>query len=93
MLEYGEKVISGLKIIMQLISPDNVFIAIEDNKPDAIENLAGIVEKSGLDGRVKEVPIKLRYPGGARELLVKSILNKEVPFNGRCRDIGLSFTM
>jgi electron transport complex protein RnfC len=89
MLEYGEKVISGLKIIMQLISPDNVFIAIEDNKPDAIENLAGIVEKSGLDGRVKVVPIKLRYPGGARELLVKSILNKEVPLNGRCRDIGV----
>jgi electron transport complex protein RnfC len=89
MLEYGEKIISGLKIIIQLISPDNVFIAIEDNKPDAIENLTGIVEKSGLDNLVKVVPIKLRYPIGARELLVKSILNKEVPFNGRCRDIGV----
>lgn len=89
MLEYGEKIISGLKIIIQLISPDNVFFAIEDNKPDAIENLTGIVEKSGLDGRVKVVPIKLRYPIGARELLVKSIMNIEVPFNGRCRDIGV----
>jgi electron transport complex protein RnfC len=89
MLEYGEKVISGLKIMMKLISPDNIFIAIEDNKADAIENLTGIVEKSGLDERVKVLPIKLGYPIGARELLVKSILKKEVPFNGRCRDIGV----
>jgi electron transport complex protein RnfC len=89
MLEYGGKIISGLKIIMKLISPDNIFIAIEDNKPDAIENLTRIVEKSQLDGRVKVVPLKLRYPIGARELLVKTILNKEVPFNGRCRDIGV----
>ena len=89
MLEYAEKVISGLKIIVKLISPDNIFIAIEDNKPDAIELMTDIAAKAGLDGRVKVVPIKLRYPGGARELLVKAILNKEVPLEGRCRDIGV----
>jgi electron transport complex protein RnfC len=89
MLEYAEKVISGLKIIVKLISPDNIFIAIEDNKPDAIELLTDTAAKAGLDGRVKIVPIKLRYPGGARELLVKAILNKEVPLEGRCRDIGV----
>ncbi|MDD4924077.1 MAG: electron transport complex subunit RsxC [Dehalococcoidales bacterium] len=89
MLEYGEEVISGLKIITKLISPDNIFIAIEDNKPDAIEHLTGIVEKSSLDGRVTIVPIKLKYPIGARELLVKAVLNKEVPFSGRCRDISV----
>ncbi len=89
MLEYAEKVISGLKIIVKLISPDNIFIAVEDNKPDAIECLTAIAGKSGLDGHVKIVPIKLRYPGGARELLVKAILNKEVPLEGRCRDIGV----
>jgi electron transport complex protein RnfC len=89
MLEYGEKVISGLEIIIRLISPDNIFIAIEDNKPDAIEHLREIIEKSSLDERVKIVPIKLRYPIGARELLVKAIIDKEVPFNGRCRDIGV----
>ncbi len=89
MLEYAEKVISGLKIIVKLISPDNIFIAIEDNKPDAIELMTELAKKSGLDGRVKIVPIKLRYPGGARELLVKAILNKEVPLEGRCRDIGV----
>jgi electron transport complex protein RnfC len=89
MLEYGEKVISGLKIMMKLISPDDIFIAIEDNKPDAIEHLTEILEKSGLDEQVKMVPIQLRYPIGARELLVKAIIDKEVPFNGRCRDIGV----
>jgi Na+-translocating ferredoxin:NAD+ oxidoreductase subunit C len=89
MIEYGEKVVSGLEIMIKLISPDNVFIAIEDNKPDAIEHLTEIVKKSSLDGQIKIVPIKLRYPIGARELLVKALLDKEVPFNGRCRDIGV----
>ncbi len=89
MLEFGEQIISGLKIIAKLISPDNIFIAIEDNKPDAIERLTEIVAKSELDGRVTIVPVKLKYPIGARELLVKAILKKEVPFSGRCRDIGV----
>jgi electron transport complex protein RnfC len=61
MLEYGEKVISGLEI----------------------------VEKSNLNGKVRVVPIKMKYPIGARELLVKVLLSKEVPLEGRCRDIGV----
>lgn len=89
MLEYGEKVISGLEIITKLISPDNIFIAIEDNKPDAIAHLMTIVEKSNLNGKVRVVPIKMKYPIGARELLVKVLLSKEVPLEGRCRDIGV----
>jgi len=89
MLEYGHEVLSGLNIICKLLSPDNVFIAIEDNKTDAIEYLKGLVLSMGGKNRFKTVPLKSRYPIGAREILIKVLLGREIPINGRARDIGV----
>jgi electron transport complex protein RnfC len=89
MLEYGHEVLSGLNIICRLLSPDSVFIAIEDNKTDAIEHLEGLVVSMGDKNRFKTVPLKSRYTIGAREILIKVLLGREIPINGRARDIGV----
>jgi len=89
MLEYGDKILSGLNIIKKVVSPDNIYIAIEDNKSDAIEHLEGLIASVGGDNCFKIVPLKTRYPTGAREMLIKVLLGREIPINGRARDIGV----
>jgi electron transport complex protein RnfC len=89
MLEYGEKVLSGLNIICKVLSPDNVYIGIEDNKADAIDHLAKLIVAMGFKEDFKIVPLKSRYPSGAREILIKVLLGREIPINGRALDIGV----
>jgi electron transport complex protein RnfC len=79
MLEYGEKVLSGLKIITKLLSPENVYIAIEDNKEDAIDHLEKLIVAMGLKD-FKIIPLEAKYPTGAEKNLIATILGRKVPF-------------
>ena len=45
MLESPEEVITGLKIIMKVLGLKQGYIAIEENKPDAIENMKNTLQK------------------------------------------------
>jgi len=88
MLEHGEKVLSGLQIIRRLVCPDEVYIAIEDNKRDAIAHLSQLAASLN-GGGINIVPMSTRYPTGAREILIKTLLGREVPINQRARSIGV----
>ena len=57
MLEDGERIINGLKILMKTFGLDKAYIGIEDNKPDAIEKM-----KSLADGGIEIVVCRTRYP-------------------------------
>ncbi len=87
MLEYGEKVLSGLNILKKVLSPVNVYIAIEDNKEDAIDHLEELTVKAGYDFTI--APIKTKYPMGAEKTLIKTILNREVPIGGLPLNVGV----
>jgi len=63
-------------------------MGIEDNKADAIERMRAAVEKEG-DGRIKVVPLKTKYPQGEERILIKTILNREIPSGGYSHDIGV----
>jgi electron transport complex protein RnfC len=93
MLEYGEEVLSGLKIIKKLLSPDNIYIAIEDNKKDAIGHLEKLIVAMGLND-FKIIPLEPKYPTGAEKNLIVTILGRKVPFEvgkplGLPLDIGV----
>ena len=87
MLEHGREVLSGLDIIRNLVSPDKVYIAIEDDKADAIENIRKLISEMKLDFEV--VSLKSRYPAGAERLLVQALLGKEIPIRGIPPDIAV----
>jgi len=89
MLEHGEEVLSGLNIIRKVLSPDNVYIAIEDNKEDAIEHMRELLASMGLDGNYKMITLRSKYPMGAEKTLIKSILDREVPIGGLPLDVGV----
>jgi len=62
MLEETEKVVGGLKLIMKVLDVKNGFIAIEDNKKDAIEKFNNVIASpanSGINStkRPKGVPV------------------------------------
>ncbi len=88
MLEYGQHVLLGLYIISKILNPQNMYIAIEDNKPDAIEHMNKLVEKMGLEG-VDVVSLPSRYPMGAEKTLIKTIMGRVVPMGGLPMDVGV----
>lgn len=83
LLEQGEKVIRGLKICLSLFGLKKGYIAIEANKPDAIEKLKSIGDKM-----VEIVPLKTKYPQGSEKHIIKAVSGREVPSGGLPVDVG-----
>ncbi|MFZ3085195.1 MAG: RnfABCDGE type electron transport complex subunit C, partial [Candidatus Hydromicrobium sp.] len=88
MLEYGRQVLAGLYIITRTITPENIYIAIEDNKEDAIRCLEELIIKMGFSSIFKLVSLKSRYPMGAEKTLIKTITGRSVPVGGLPMDVG-----
>lgn len=89
MLEYGRKVIAGLYIISSTITPKNIYIAVEDNKEDAIRSLEEIIIKMGFKDTIRIVSLESRYPMGAEKTLIKTVLDRTVPMGGLPMDVGV----
>ena len=84
MLEKANEIIAGMEIAMKALKVDSGFVAIEENKPDAINLFKGLV-----DGKqIKVAPLKSLYPQGAEKQLIKAILKREVPPGGLPFDVG-----
>jgi len=78
MREHAEQVLSGADIIGQIIKARQCIIAIEDNKPEAINAMQQVIEKDGTGFfHVKVIPTI--YPSGGEKQLIKIITGKEVP--------------
>ena len=88
MLEYGKEVLLGLEAIRKILSPRETYIAIEDNKEDAIANMERLISSLGLENDLIIAPLKSKYPMGAEKTLIKMILNREVPIGGLPMDVG-----
>lgn len=87
MLEEPESIIAGARIAMRILGVTRGIIAIESNKPDAIEKMKELTEDI-LELGV--VALKVRYPQGAEKQLIKTLLNREVPFSGGLpMDVGV----
>ncbi len=87
MLEQPEKVIYGLKALMKSLNVSKGYIGIENNKKDAISAILNAAGKNGSDIEVHGLQVK--YPQGAEKMLIKAILNREVPTGGLPMDVGV----
>ncbi len=89
MLEKPKEIILGVYLIAEALGVNDVIIAVEDNKLDAIENLgSALFMVKGQRSKVKVVKIKTRYPQGGEKQLIKILLNREVPSGGLPLEIG-----
>lgn len=86
MLEHPEDIVLGLKALMKAVEVEEGYIGIEDNKPDAI---ARMKEATAGEEGIEVVPVEAKYPQGAEKMLIKAILDREVPSGGLPLDVGV----
>lgn len=98
MLEEPEKVLEGATIVARALSIRDVYIGIEDNKPDAIKIMADAAKnppnpplpKGGEGGiSIKVVSLSVMYPQGGEKQLINAVTGKEVPSGGLPMDVGV----
>ncbi|MBR2699834.1 MAG: RnfABCDGE type electron transport complex subunit C, partial [Clostridia bacterium] len=76
MLEKSGRIVDGLRAAMRALNVKRGVIAIEDNKPDAIE--AMIKAAQGRNG-VEVMPLQTKYPQGGEKQLIQVVTGREVP--------------
>ncbi len=84
MVENAADILEGTKFIARALGVNNVIIAIEDNKPDAIQTIKQAAQNTNFVVRT----LKTKYPQGAEKQLIKACLNREVPSGGLPADVG-----
>ena len=76
MMECGEDVVEGAKLVKQYLNLSKVIIGIEANKPQAIAKMTELTK--GLEGfTVATLPSV--YPQGPEKVLIEQATGKEVP--------------
>lgn len=88
MMEAPEAIIAGALLAGHTLKAKEIIIAIEDNKPKAIEKLGKETKGTGIN----VVSLKTKYPQGSEKQLIKAVLNREVPVGGLPADVGVMVT-
>jgi electron transport complex protein RnfC len=86
MRERASEIIGGAEIMRQILNADQVLIAIEDNKPEAIKAMRFMAENAP---HVEVIAIPTLYPSGSAKQLIKILTNLEVPSGKLPTDIGV----
>ena len=85
LLEHADQIVYGLKAMMKAVGASRGIIAIEDNKPDAVQLLEDkLADEPDLD----VIATRTKYPQGAEKILIKRILGRIVPNDGLPVDVG-----
>lgn len=86
MREHADEIIDGARIMAHALGVPRVVIAIEQNKPQAIEAMTRIAAAFS-DIQVAGVPVQ--YPMGSERHLVQAITGRETPAKKLTADIGV----
>lgn len=85
MLERPVEIINGTKILLKALGLREADIAVEDNKPDAIDKLR---EKLGDSKMISVKVMKTKYPQGDERQLIYALTGKEVSQGKLPADVG-----
>ncbi len=75
LMEEPEKIVEGLKIELCLFPNAKGIIAIEDNKPDAIEKMQELIKG---ESRIEVKPLKTKYPQGGERFLIFAATGRKI---------------
>lgn len=76
MVEYSEEIILGAKLMAKASGAKKIIIAVEDNKPDALEALRRHA------GAIEVISLPTKYPEGGEKQLIQAVTGREVPSGG-----------
>lgn len=85
LLEQPASVINGVKILLKALGVRTAYLAVEDNKTDAIEKLEEMTEGSKM---ISVKVMKTKYPQGDERQLVYALTGVEIPAGKLPADVG-----
>lgn len=85
MLEMFEKILFGTKALIKALDVENSYIAIEENKIDAVKAFQTILKDSD---NIKLAILKTKYPQGDEKRIINAITGRMVPSGGLPMDVG-----
>lgn len=88
--ERAREVLSGARIMQQILAVPRCLIGIEDNMPEAHAALIAARAALGEDVRAIEIiAVPTRYPAGGERQLIKTLTNRDVPSNKLPSAVGV----
>ncbi|MBR2988293.1 MAG: electron transport complex subunit RsxC [Clostridia bacterium] len=88
MVEKTAEFVDGVKLLMTASGVNKGYIAIEDNKSQAIESVKKYIEENEIEG-VEVVSLKTRYPQGSEKHIIKSVTGKTVRIGSLPSSVGV----
>lgn len=85
MTEEPEKIVEGLKILLQLFDNAKGVILIENNKPQAVRCLSALVKN---EPRITVKSVKSKYPQGAERQAIKTVTGRKMNSTMLPTDVG-----
>ncbi|MBD5333077.1 MAG: electron transport complex subunit RsxC [Bacteroides sp.] len=76
MREHAPEIVKGVQLLMRAAGVSRGIIAIENNKPEAIE---AMTKASANAAGIEVMTMKVKYPQGGEKQLIEATIGKEVP--------------
>jgi electron transport complex protein RnfC len=88
------EIIRGLLLLRRLVNPTECIIAVEDNKPEAVQHLRRAIDELKSEGigsvsTVRVVAVPTLFPAGGEKQLIKVLTGKAVPQRGLPYEVGV----
>lgn len=75
MLEHGQEIVVGIRLLMRAMNVNKAFVGIENNKPDAIAHMQKLCSPYN---DISVVALKVKYPQGGEKQLIKAVTGREI---------------
>ncbi|MFC3606689.1 electron transport complex subunit RsxC [Stutzerimonas tarimensis] len=85
MRERAAAVVSGIEVFVHLLTPERIYIGLEDNKPEAAQALRDAIGDRPYSVRV----FPTKYPSGGEKQLIQILTGVEVPSGKLPADVGV----
>ncbi len=86
MREHPDEIVAGAQCLAAIVQAQEVLIAIEDNKPEAI---AAMRQAAQCAGGITVVAVPTLYPAGGEKQLIERLTGIEVPYGRLAAEFGV----
>ena len=87
-LEKSKQIAIGAAIMQRALDVPRVVIAIEENKPEAIDAMSEAIVVLRLRDIMEVVTLKKKYPQGGEKQLIDAVMRRQVKSGGLPIDVG-----
>lgn len=85
MIEAPRPILSGALLAARAAGASRIFVAVEDNKPRALD----VLRNTARGTSIQVVSLKTRYPQGGEKQTIRAMLGRTVPAGGLPLDVGV----